>query len=65
MASIEQRPPHRPNFLLVVVLSAVGILVVFAIALLMLHVGPHRLLPGKHTEHPTTRLVLPGAAVDA
>jgi len=42
---IEQRPPNGPNFLLVVLLFGAAILVIFVIAIFVLHVDWHHIMP--------------------
>lgn len=49
---IEQLPPKRPNFLLILLLSGVAILAIFGITLLYLHSGyRHRPIDGTRGDH--------------
>lgn len=59
MQSLEQRPPNKPNFLLILFLFAGGILVIFILAYIFLEVGGSRILPKHHAKEPNSRLVLP------
>jgi hypothetical protein len=59
---IEQTLPKKPNFLLVLGLFCATILVVFALALIFLEVDGGHISLRHHTSHPTSQLVLPGAA---
>ena len=56
---IEQQPPNKPSFLLVVLLSGVALIVIFILAVILLHLGGNRF--GTHTfrKHPTSQLLLP------
>lgn len=56
---IEQRPPNRPNFLLVVLLFGAAILVVFVLAYVVLHFGNKHVVPDGNNPHPNAALVLP------
>jgi hypothetical protein len=61
MRSLEQEPPEKPNFLLVVLLFGATIIVVFFVAYFVLE-WTH-VLPGHHHDkHPTSQLVLPSPA---
>ena len=64
MANIEQRPPNRPNFMLVLVLFGATIIAVFVIAYFVLDWDAGGLLPKRHAKHPTSQLVhhRPGGA---
>ena len=62
---LEQQPPNKPNFLLVVLISGAAILVLFVIALFVLHVDRRALMHGSFRRVPTSQLVLPGAPQDA
>ena len=55
---IENLPPNKPNFGLIVALSGVGLLVFFVLAYLFLH--RDHVAPGRYNKHPVSRLVLPG-----
>ena len=56
---LEQEPPNKPNFLLVVILFGAALIVIFLLALLVLHLAGGRF--GRHTfrKNPTSQLVLP------
>ena len=56
---LEQLPPNKPSFLLVVILFAVSLIVIFLLALLVLHLAGSRF--GRHTfrKNPTSQLILP------
>jgi hypothetical protein len=59
---LEQKPPNRPNFMLVVILSGVAMLMIFALALVFVHVENGRLHFGLRKSWQTTSFVQPGAA---
>jgi hypothetical protein len=59
MPGLEQEPPEKPNFLLIVLLFGATIIVVFVIAYFVLHWGGARLVPKHHNKNPTSQLVLP------
>jgi hypothetical protein len=46
--NIEQEPPNKPNFLLVLILFGVAILVIFIGAIIVLH-SDHHLVPRAHS----------------
>ena len=56
---IEQQRPHKPSFLLVVMLFAATIIIVFILAIVFLHLGGNKL--GSHSvrKSPTSQLVRP------
>jgi len=57
--SIEQEPPRKPSFLLVVILFGIVIIVIFILAIIVLHLnGSHF---GRHSfrKNPVSQLVLP------
>jgi len=56
---LEQEPPERPNFFLVVILFGATIIIVFLVAYFVLDWGGTRLVPRHHDKHPSSRLVLP------
>ena len=62
---IEQRPPKGPNFGLVVALFAAAIVVIFIVAIFVLHWDYHKLIPGatNRPEPNSTALHLP-ATID-
>lgn len=59
---LEQKPPNRPNFMLVVILSGIAMLMIFALALVFVHVENGRLHFGLRKSWQTTSLVQPGTA---
>ena len=61
---IEERPPNRPNFLLILILFGATIIAVFVVAYFVLDWDAGGLLPKRHSKHPSSQLVLhrPGAA---
>jgi len=59
---IEQEPPNKPSFLLVVLLSGVAIIIIFILAIVILHLGGNRFGSHPFRKHPTAQLVLPSAA---
>ncbi len=62
---IEQTLPKKPNFLLILGLFCVTILVVFALALMFLDVEKGHLSFRHHDQHPTSRMVMPGAHLES
>jgi len=56
---LEQQPPNRPNFLKIVLLSGAAIIVIFIIAIFVLHMDGGRLTHERYRKQPTSRLVLP------
>jgi hypothetical protein len=56
---IEQVRPNKPNFGLVVGLSAAVMIVIFLIAYFTLDWDGKRLVPHHHQPHPTSQLVMP------
>jgi hypothetical protein len=58
---LEQQPPNKPNFLAVVLIFGAALIVLFLVALLVLHVDPRALMHGSFRRVPTSHLVLPEA----
>jgi len=56
---LEQQPPNKPSFLLVVLLSGAAIIVIFLIAYFVLDLGNTGIVPKRKPNHPTSQLVLP------
>lgn len=56
---LEQQPPNKPSFLLVVLLSGAAIIVIFLIAYFVLDLGNSGMVPKRKPKHPTSQLVLP------
>jgi flagellar basal body-associated protein FliL len=56
---IEQLPPKKPNFLLIVILFCVTLIVVFVIAYFFIAFNGKHLTFHRHTAHHTSQLVLP------
>lgn len=56
---LEQEPPNKPSFLLVVLLSGVAIIIVFILAIILLHLGGNRFGAHSFRKHPTSQLILP------
>jgi hypothetical protein len=56
---IEQLPPKKPRFLLVVLAFGGTLIVIFILAYLILHFGGYHLLPRHHSTHPASQLVQP------
>jgi hypothetical protein len=60
---IEQLPPKRPNFLLIVVLSSAFMLVVFGLALAFVHFdGRHLHFGDRHNRDQAHAILLPPPA---
>jgi hypothetical protein len=57
--TVEQQPPNKPSFLFVVLLSGAAIIVIFIIAIFVLHLDGGRLTRERSHKHPTSQLVLP------
>ena len=57
---LEQLPPNKPSFLLVVILFAAALIIIFIVAIFVLHLDRGRLF-SHHPKHPTSRLILPSA----
>lgn len=55
---LEQSPPNSPSFLLVVILSGVALIIIFILAIFVLHLDGGKLF-NRHRQHPTSQLVLP------
>jgi hypothetical protein len=62
MPGLEQEPPEKPNFLLIVLLFGATIIAVFVVVYFVLHWEGTRLVPKHHTRNPTSQLVLPAPA---
>jgi ABC-type uncharacterized transport system permease subunit len=56
---VEQLPPNKPNFLLILILFCVSILVVFLVAWLFLRTNSGHLGLRHTTKEPHSQLVLP------
>lgn len=48
---LEQQPPEKPNFLLILILFAVAILIIFVIAIFVLHIGGRHFVPKANETH--------------
>jgi hypothetical protein len=60
---LEQEPPNRPSFLIVVLLSAVTLIIIFIIAWTILRwAGGARFLNRSHRKVPTAQLIMPAIA---
>lgn len=59
---IEQLPPEKPKFLLILILACAAILVLFVIAWSFVRFDGGHLGFRHHTAHPTSQLVLPAPA---
>jgi len=57
--SLEQLPPNKPNFGLVVTLAMATLLVIFVIAYFTLDWDGKRLVPHHRGLHPTSELLMP------
>jgi hypothetical protein len=53
---LEQYPPNRPNFLVVVLLAAVALLILFIVAIFFLHIRGNRLLRHPYRQTPTSQI---------
>jgi hypothetical protein len=62
MKNLEQLPPNKPNFLVVVLLFAGAIVAVFIIAYIVLELGGTRIIPKHHSKEPHSQLVLPASS---
>ncbi len=56
---IEQLPPHKPNFLLILILFVVAILVIFVVAYFFVDFDGKHLTFRHHTAHHTSQLIVP------
>jgi hypothetical protein len=56
---IEQLPPHKPNFLLILILFGVAILVIFVVAYFFVDFDGKHLTFRHHSAHPTSHLIVP------
>ena len=63
--SFEQGLKKRPSFLAVVLMSVAAILVIFVVAIFVLHLDGGHLVPHGKTTHPTTSMLLPGSGTTA
>ena len=60
---IEQQPPFKPNFLLVVLLSGLALIVIFIFAWVILRWGGGaHFLKKSHRNVPTAQLIVPAIA---
>ena len=60
---IEQQPPNKPSFLLVVLLSGAALIVIFIVAWTILRWGGGaRFLNKSHRNVPTSQLIVPAIA---
>jgi len=57
--NIEQLPPNKPNFGLVVALAMATLLVIFVVAYFTLDWDGKRLVPHHRGSHSTSELVMP------
>ena len=57
---LEELPPNKPKFGLIVALSAVILLILLVVAYCSLDWVGKRLVPHHHSAHPTSRLEAPG-----
>lgn len=55
---LEQLPPNQPSFLTVVLLFAAALIVLFILAIFVLHLDRGKLFR-RHQQHPTSQLILP------
>ena len=56
---IEQLPPNKPNFLLILILFGVAILVIFVVAYFFVDFDGKHLTFRHHSAHPTSQLIVP------
>jgi hypothetical protein len=56
---IEQKPPNRPNFLLIVLMSGATILVILIAAYFLLHGEARHYLRPSPSQHPASELRAP------
>jgi len=61
-SSIEQEPPRKPSFLLVVILFGVVIIFIFILAIIVLHLNGSHFGRRSFRKNPTAQLVLPRPA---
>lgn len=59
---LEQVRPNKPSFLLVVLLSGVALIILFIVAIFVLHLDGGKLF-NHHRQHPTSQLILPSASL--
>lgn len=57
--TVEQEPPNKPSFLLIVLLFGATIIAVFIVAIIILHSGGAGLTRHSFRKDPTSRLVMP------
>jgi hypothetical protein len=55
---LEQVRPNKPSFLLVVILAGVALIILFIVAIFVLHLDAGKLF-NHHRTHPASQLVLP------
>jgi hypothetical protein len=58
---IEQLPPTKPNFLLILILFCASLLVLFLLAFLFLRFDGGHIHLRHHDKHPTSQLILPAS----
>jgi len=56
---LEQLPPNKPNFLLILILFGVAILAIFILAYLFVDFDGKHLTFRHHPAHPTSQLIQP------
>ena len=56
---LEQLPPNKPNFLLILILFGVSILVIFVVAYFFVDFDGKHLTFRHHSAHPTSQLIVP------
>jgi hypothetical protein len=56
---IEQLPPNKPNFLLILILFGVAILVIFVVAYFFVDFDGKHLTFRHHSAHPTSQFIVP------
>jgi hypothetical protein len=59
---IEQLPPNKPNFLLVVLLAVGVLFVFFVLAYLFVDFEGHHIHIRRHAANPNAQLVLPASS---
>lgn len=57
--NVDQLPPNKPNFLLILVLFGVTIIVVFVLAWIFIRGDSNHLGLMHRSHHPTSEMVLP------
>ncbi len=63
--TMEQQPPNRPSFLFVVLLSGLAIIVIFIVAIFVLHLGGAGLTKHSFRKQPTSQVVMPSLPASA